>query len=112
MRLAIFSPSRSIAMSMWAAISPRGRSSLLRNIGGAAGVYRTPALFAEIRGVFTHSVQTSAYRGAGRPEATYAIERTIDLAGARARLRPLRAAHAQSGPAGGNAVPHRPRLHL
>lgn len=54
--------------------------SLLRNIGGAAGVYRTPALFAEIRGVFTHSVQTSAYRGAGRPEATYAIERTIDLA--------------------------------
>ena len=54
--------------------------SLLRNIGGAAGVYKTPALFAEIRGVFTHSVQTSAYRGAGRPEATYAIERTIDLA--------------------------------
>lgn len=50
------------------------------NIGGIAGVYRTPALSAEIRGVFTNTAQTGPYRGAGRPEATYVLERTIDIA--------------------------------
>jgi carbon-monoxide dehydrogenase large subunit len=50
------------------------------NLGGLSGVYTTPAIFAEAIGVFTHSQPTAPYRGAGRPEATFAIERTIDLA--------------------------------
>jgi carbon-monoxide dehydrogenase large subunit len=50
------------------------------NIGGIAGVYRIPVIAAEVRGVMTHTVPTAAYRGAGRPEATYAIERLIDVA--------------------------------
>src|SRR6185312_7711948 len=50
------------------------------NIGGIAGVYDIPAISAEVCGVLTHTVPTAAYRGAGRPEATYAIERLIDLA--------------------------------
>ena len=50
------------------------------NIGGIAGVYTIPAIAAEICGVMTHTVPTAAYRGAGRPEATYAIERLIDVA--------------------------------
>ncbi len=50
------------------------------NLGGLAGVYRTPAISAEVRGAFTNTQPTAPYRGAGRPEATYAIERVIDLA--------------------------------
>jgi carbon-monoxide dehydrogenase large subunit len=52
------------------------------NIGGFAGVYRTPAIHAEILGIHTHTQPTAPYRGAGRPEATYAIERIIDIAAA------------------------------
>jgi carbon-monoxide dehydrogenase large subunit len=50
------------------------------NIGTFAGVYRTPALFADITGVFTHTNPVRPYRGNGRPEAAYAIERLVDLA--------------------------------
>ncbi len=50
------------------------------NIGGTAGVYHIPAMYAESCGVMTHTVPTAAYRGAGRPEATYTIERIIDIA--------------------------------
>jgi len=47
-----------------------------------AGMYRTPAIHARIRGVYTNTVPVDAYRGAGRPEATYVVERLIE-AGAR-----------------------------
>jgi aerobic carbon-monoxide dehydrogenase large subunit len=50
------------------------------NIGGIAGVYKIPFIAAQVCGVLTHTVPTAAYRGAGRPEATYAIERLIDVA--------------------------------
>jgi carbon-monoxide dehydrogenase large subunit len=50
------------------------------NIGGIAGVYEIPFISAQVCGVLTHTVPTAAYRGAGRPEATYAIERLIDVA--------------------------------
>jgi carbon-monoxide dehydrogenase large subunit len=52
------------------------------NLGGLAGTYRTPAIMAEVRGAFTNTQPTAPYRGAGRPEATFAIERVIDLAAA------------------------------
>ena len=42
------------------------------------GPYGGEAYHIEFNGVFTNTVPTDAYRGAGRPEATYAIERTID----------------------------------
>ncbi len=45
-----------------------------------AGVYRTPALDIEITGVFTNTQPTDAYRGAGRPEACYVLERLADRA--------------------------------
>ena len=50
------------------------------NIGGTAGVYHIPTMYAESCGIMTHTVPTAAYRGAGRPEATYTIERLIDVA--------------------------------
>jgi aerobic carbon-monoxide dehydrogenase large subunit len=43
-----------------------------------AGCYDIPAYSFECTGVFTHTTPTDAYRGAGRPEATYAIERAMD----------------------------------
>ena len=58
-----------------------GRSAApVNNIGGAAGVYCLPAIAARVRGVLTHTSPTGPYRGAGRPEATYALERIIDIA--------------------------------
>ncbi|PJK29861.1 xanthine dehydrogenase family protein molybdopterin-binding subunit [Minwuia thermotolerans] len=45
-----------------------------------AGQYTTPAILAEVKAVFTNTVPVDAYRGAGRPEATYLLERVIDLA--------------------------------
>jgi len=50
------------------------------NIGGTAGVYTIPTMYAESCGIMTNTVPTAAYRGAGRPEATYTIERIIDVA--------------------------------
>ena len=50
------------------------------NLGGLAGVYRTPHICAEVTGLFTNAQPVAPYRGAGRPEATYAIERVIDVA--------------------------------
>ena len=47
-----------------------------------AGVYRTPAIFVQVTGVFTNTLPTDAYRGAGRPEACYVLERLADRAAA------------------------------
>ena len=44
-----------------------------------AGVYATPAIYAEVKAVFTNSVPVDAYRGAGRPEATFLLERLVDI---------------------------------
>ncbi|HLU07042.1 MAG TPA: xanthine dehydrogenase family protein molybdopterin-binding subunit [Woeseiaceae bacterium] len=45
-----------------------------------AGTYRTPAIYCEVKGMFTHTVPVDAYRGAGRPEASYLLERLVDKA--------------------------------
>src|SRR5262249_48329419 len=47
------------------------------------GVYDIPLVHAEGRGVFTNTVPVDAYRGAGKPEANYLIERAIEAAAAR-----------------------------
>ncbi|HUD62868.1 MAG TPA: xanthine dehydrogenase family protein molybdopterin-binding subunit [Acetobacteraceae bacterium] len=43
-----------------------------------AGVYKTPVIYCEVKAVFTNTVPVDAYRGAGRPEATFLIERLVD----------------------------------
>src|SRR5688572_16002453 len=45
-----------------------------------SGVYRIPSIHLDIKGTLTHTVPVDAYRGAGRPEAIYLLERTIDVA--------------------------------
>jgi aerobic carbon-monoxide dehydrogenase large subunit len=44
-----------------------------------AGTYKTPAIYAEVKAVFTNTVPVDAYRGAGRPEATFLLERLMDV---------------------------------
>ena len=45
-----------------------------------AGQYRTPAIYVEVQSVFTNTCPVDAYRGAGRPEATYVVERLVETA--------------------------------
>src|SRR5579871_648491 len=45
-----------------------------------AGVYATPAIYCEVKAVFTNTVAVDAYRGAGRPEATFLLERLVEKA--------------------------------
>jgi len=44
-----------------------------------AGCYKTPAIYAQVKAVFTNTVAVDAYRGAGRPEATFLLERLVDV---------------------------------
>ena len=50
------------------------------------GAYTIPAISMNVKGVFTNTVPVDAYRGAGRPEATYLLERIIDVAARRLKL--------------------------
>ena len=47
-----------------------------------SGCYKIPAIQINVTGVFTNKMATDAYRGAGRPEATYVVERALDLVAA------------------------------
>ncbi len=52
------------------------------------GCYKIPAVECTVQGVFTNKMSTDAYRGAGRPEATYIIERMLDLAARELKMDP------------------------
>ncbi len=58
------------------------------NLGTLAGVYRTPAMDVESTAVFTHTHPCRPYRGNGRPEAAYIIERMVDVAAAELGIEP------------------------
>jgi len=53
------------------------------------GCYKIPAIRMRITGVFTNKMATDAYRGAGRPEATYYIERAMDVVAAELKKDPV-----------------------
>ena len=53
------------------------------------GGYVIPAIFMDVRGVFTNVAPIDAYRGAGKPEANYLIERLIDKAAAQCGFDPI-----------------------
>ncbi|MGA8612000.1 MAG: xanthine dehydrogenase family protein molybdopterin-binding subunit [Xanthobacteraceae bacterium] len=57
-----------------------GMPAFTGNLGTLAGVYRTPASHVDVSAVFTHTQPVRPYRGNGRPEAAYVIERMVDLA--------------------------------
>ena len=67
-------------VNIGAYLSPLGAGPAVNNLGSLAGVYRTPAAHVEVRGALSNSQPTAPYRGAGRPEAAFVIERLIDAA--------------------------------
>ena len=54
-----------------------------------AGNYKTPNIYVNVKAVFTNTVPVDAYRGAGRPEATYQLERVIDKAARELKVDPI-----------------------
>jgi carbon-monoxide dehydrogenase large subunit len=66
-----------------------GQSTPVGNLGTLAGVYRTPAIHVDVTAVFTNTNPMRPYRGNGRPEAAYIIERMVDLAAAETGIDPV-----------------------
>src|SRR5438128_2694964 len=78
-----------ITLNVGAYLTPRSAGPGTNNVGGVAGVYTTPAIHLQTTGVFSNTTPTGPYRGAGRPEATYAIERIIDVAALELKIDPV-----------------------
>jgi carbon-monoxide dehydrogenase large subunit len=56
-------------------------SAFIPTLAGSSmlvGLYQTPTVYVNVKGVMTNTVPTDAYRGAGRPEAAYLVERFVD----------------------------------
>jgi carbon-monoxide dehydrogenase large subunit len=54
-----------------------------------SGAYKIPHIYCNVIGTYTNTGMVDAYRGAGRPEATYAVERTMDLLAAELKMDPV-----------------------
>jgi len=78
-----------INLNIGAYLTPRSAGPGTNNVGGIAGIYTTPAIHVQTTGVFSNTTVTGPYRGAGRPEATYAIERVIDVAAMELKIDPI-----------------------
>ena len=76
-------------LNIGAYLSGRSLGAGLGNLGGISGVYRIGPTAATAYGVFTNIHTLGPYRGAGRPDATYTIERLLDLAAAELGLDPF-----------------------
>ena len=76
-------------VNIGAYFSPIGAGPATNNLGTLSGVYTTPAAYVEVVGVFTNSHPTAPYRGAGRPEAAFIIERMIDIAACELGFNPI-----------------------
>ncbi|MCC7274135.1 MAG: xanthine dehydrogenase family protein molybdopterin-binding subunit [Alphaproteobacteria bacterium] len=61
-------------------VANKGLLSPVLNVPALVGPYLTPAVHVRVKGVFTNTVPTDVYRGAGRPEAVYLLERLVDAA--------------------------------
>jgi carbon-monoxide dehydrogenase large subunit len=71
-------------LSTFAAVTPTYLHGTLM-----AGPYATPHVYVNVKAVFTNTVPVDAYRGAGRPEATYQLERVIDKAAREMGIDPI-----------------------
>ena len=74
--------------NLGAFVSFRGAMPPVVNIGTVVGTYTTPALHVAVSGMLTNTHCTSPYRGAGRPEASYMIERLVDIAADELKIDP------------------------
>ena len=71
-------------------LSPMGPFIPTRSTDLVSGLYTTPAIAINVKGVATNTVPVCAYRGAGRPEASYLIERLVDAAARELNMTPDR----------------------
>jgi aerobic carbon-monoxide dehydrogenase large subunit len=85
-----------------------GSTAFIGNIGTVAGVYKTPALHTDITCVFTNTNPVRPYRGNGRPEAGFVIERLVDLAADQLGLDPVELRRRNTIPP--NAMPYKTGL--
>jgi carbon-monoxide dehydrogenase large subunit len=69
-----------ILANLGAYLSPLGPFIPTRSSDLVSGLYTTPAIHINVKGICTNTVPVCAYRGAGRPEAAYLIERLVDAA--------------------------------
>jgi carbon-monoxide dehydrogenase large subunit len=69
-----------VLANLGAFVSGHGSTVPQGGMGLATGLYRIPTYAAQVTGVFTNTAPVDAYRGAGRPEVIYALERIIDHA--------------------------------
>ncbi len=75
--------------ALGAYLSPRGIVSPIACGRTLPGAYRIPAAHVDVRAVFTNTVPTAPYRGAGQPETMFLLERLVDLAARRLGLSPV-----------------------
>src|SRR4029078_8475471 len=94
--------------NLGAFVSFRGAMPPVVNIGTLVGTYTTPALHVEVSGMLTNTHCTSPYRGAGRPEASYMIERLIDIAADQTGIDPAELRRRNTIPA--QAMPYKTPL--
>jgi aerobic carbon-monoxide dehydrogenase large subunit len=66
--------------NLGAYLSPLGAFIPTRSSDLISGLYTTPAMYINVKGICTNTVPVCAYRGAGRPEAAYLMERLVDAA--------------------------------
>ncbi len=89
-----------------------GGQVFVGNLGTLAGVYRTPAIHVDVTAVFTNTNPVRPYRGNGRPEAGYVIERMVDLAAAELGIDRIELRRRNLVPSRGDAIQDRAHLHL
>ena len=70
-------------------MQPGSDGGPVSNLGTLAGVYTTPAIHVDVTAVFTNTNWMRPYRGNGRPEAAYVIERIVDIAADRLGIDPV-----------------------
>ena len=80
----------SLIANIGAYLSPMGAFVPTRSTDLVSGLYTTPAIAINVKGVCTNTVPVCAYRGAGRPEASYLIERLVDAAAREMNMTPDR----------------------
>ena len=78
----------SLIANVGAYLSPMGAFVPTRSTDLVSGLYTTPAIAINVKGVCTNTVPVCAYRGAGRPEASYLIERLVDAAAREMNMTP------------------------
>ena len=78
----------SLIANVGAYLSPMGPFIPTRSTDLVSGLYTTPAIAINVKGVCTNTVPVCAYRGAGRPEAAYLIERLVDAAARELNMTP------------------------